>query len=130
MLSAVRSERINMEEQLLECDRLCGELEEMLADEDVLFVPHVRSSEDERASGLGLVLKEVSGKVVVGDTVPGGDRSCAHKRTLCVHVCAALQAVRRITNALVFWHARSCLQQSGSGPRRHDFEGRRAASVA
>ena len=70
MLSAVRSERINMEEQLLECDRLCGELEEMLADEDVLFVPHVRSSEDERASGLGLVLKEVSGKVVVGDTVP------------------------------------------------------------
>jgi hypothetical protein len=78
--SAVHSGRIIMEQQLLECDRICGELEDAIADEDVLSVPDVSSSEDHRASGLGLVLKAVAGQVVVGDTVPGGDRLCTRKR--------------------------------------------------
>jgi hypothetical protein len=77
--SAVHSGRIILEQQLLECDRICGELEDDITD-DVLSVPDVRSSEDDRASGLGLVLKAVAGQVVVGDTVPGGDRLCTRKR--------------------------------------------------
>lgn len=77
--SAVHSGRIIME-QLLECDRICGELEDAIADDNVMSVSDVRSSEDDRASGLGLVLKAVAGQVIVGDTVPGGDHLCTRKR--------------------------------------------------
>ena len=84
---AVHSGRIIMEQQLLECDRICGELEDAITD-DVLSVPAVRSGEDDRASGLGLVLKAVAGQVVVGDTVPGGDHMCTRKRRAVRHsVC-------------------------------------------
>jgi hypothetical protein len=70
----VFSEDMSLEQLLLSCDTVCGQLQAIMLDKDVLSAKYAGTQEGTAA--VGIALTKVGGRVVIKEVVQGGVPSC------------------------------------------------------
>ena len=67
----VFSEDMSMEQLLLSCDTVCGQLQAIMLDKDVLSAKYAGTQQG-TAAAVGIALAKVGGRVLIKEIVQGG----------------------------------------------------------